>query len=54
MADLPTYPDSNGDTGNDTASTPRWVYVFGITAIVLILVFVVLHLTGGGLVGHTP
>ena len=54
MADLPHYPDSNRDTGYDTTSTPRWVYVFGIIAIVLVLLFVVLHLTGGGLVGHAP
>lgn len=49
MADLPPYPDSNGDTG-----TPRWVKVFGIIVIVLVLLFVILHLTGGGLGGHTP
>jgi hypothetical protein len=35
-----------------TAGTPRWVYVFGIIA--LVLLFVVRHLTGGGLRGHTP
>jgi hypothetical protein len=33
-------------------STPRWVYVFGIIAVVLVLLFVVLHLTGHGLGGH--
>ena len=65
MADLPPYPDSKGDTGHDTGvrpdrasppSTPRWVKVFGIIAIVLVLLFVILHLTGnspfGGLGGH--
>jgi hypothetical protein len=51
------YPDSKGDTGvgpgrGSTASTPRWVYVFGIIVIVLVLHFVILHLTGGGLGGH--
>jgi len=63
MADVPPYPDSNGDTADDTgvgpgggstASTPRWVYVFGIIAGVLVLLFVILHLTGCGLGGHTP
>ncbi len=41
-------PDSSSDT-----STPRWVKVFGITALVLLLLFAILHLTGlhGG---HTP
>jgi hypothetical protein len=51
MADLP--PDSNDDAGDDTA-TPRWVYVSGIIAIVLVLLFVILHLTGHGLGDHTP
>jgi hypothetical protein len=59
MADQPPYPDSNGDTGvrpdhGSTTSTPRWVKMFGITALVLVLLFVTLHLTGRGLGGHTP
>ena len=40
-----------------TPSTPRWVNVFGIIVIVLILLFGILHLTGhslGGQGGHTP
>jgi ABC-type transporter Mla subunit MlaD len=37
----------------DEESTPRWVYVFGIIALVIVLLFVVLHLTGHGLGGHT-
>lgn len=55
-------PDFNGDTGDDTdvkptadrpPSTPRWVKVSGIIAIVLILLFVILKLTSvGG--GHGP
>jgi hypothetical protein len=32
--------------------TPRWVYVVGIHAIGLVLLFVVLHLTGRGLPSH--
>jgi hypothetical protein len=62
MADLPPYPDSKGDTGDDTGvgpdrgsttSRPRWVVkVFLIIALVLVLVFVVvMHLIGGGLRG---
>ncbi len=31
---------------------PRWVYVVGIHAVALVLLFVVLHLTGGGMPGH--
>ena len=54
MTDVPSYPDSNGDAGEDTDSTPRWVKVFGIIVIVLVLLFGILHLTGHGLGGHTP
>ena len=32
--------------------TPRWVYVFGVIAVILVLAFVVLHLTGHGMGGH--
>ncbi len=35
-------------------STPRWVKVLGIIAIVLIVLFVILHLTGNSPRGHTP
>jgi hypothetical protein len=58
MADLPPDRDSNGDTGvgpdcGSTTSTPRWVKMFGIIALVLVLLFVILHLTGSGLVRDT-
>lgn len=33
-------------------STPRWVKAFGIIAIVLVLAFVILHLTGHGFGMH--
>ncbi len=47
------FPDSNRDTDQD--SMPRWVKVFGIIAIALILLFVVLHLTGNSPShNHTP
>ena len=35
-------------------STPRWVKMFGIIALVLVLLFVILHLTGHSLGGHMP
>jgi hypothetical protein len=35
-----------------TTSTPRWVKAFGITAIVVVLLIIVLHLAGYGLGGH--
>ena len=45
-----------GPDGGSTTSTPRWVKVFGIIALVFVLLFAILHLTTGGLgpSGHTP
>lgn len=53
MIDLPPNPDSSEDAGDDT-SRPRWVKVLGVIIVVLVLVFVVMHLAGGGRVDHTP
>lgn len=33
-------------------ATPRWVKVFGAIGIVLLVAFVILHLTGHGFGGH--
>ena len=52
MSGLPPSSETGGDTGDETAGAPRWVKVFGIIVIVLALLFVILHLTGGGLRGH--
>jgi len=63
MSKLAFDPAPKVDTPNDageglpqrpTPGTPRWVKVFGIVVIALVLVFVVLHLTGHGFGGHTP
>jgi len=63
MADPPPYPDSNLDTSDDTGvgshhesttGTPRWVKVFGIIGIALVLLVVIMLLTGGGPGGHGP
>lgn len=51
MADLPPDSDMRPDRGSPP-STPRWVKVFGIIVIVLVLLFVILHLTGFGFGGH--
>lgn len=58
QVDLQPNLDSNGDAGvrpdrGSPPNTPRWVKVFGIIAIVLVLLFVILHLAGGGFGGHT-
>ena len=41
MVDPPRDRDPN-------PGTPRWVYVFGIITLVLLLLFVILHLAGAG------
>ena len=55
QADLPSRPSAAAALVGDpvfTTSTPRWGRVVGIHAIVLVLLFVILHLTGGGLRHH--
>jgi hypothetical protein len=44
------YPPDRGSP----PSTPRWVKVFGIILIVLVLAVVILHLTGSNHGGHIP
>ena len=49
-------PNDDTGVGRDNESppaTPRWVYAFGIIAIVLVLAFLVSHLAGGGFRGHS-
>jgi len=61
MADSP--PDSYGDPADatgvapergSTPSTPNWVKVSGIVALLLVVLSVVLLLTGGAPGGHGP
>jgi hypothetical protein len=55
MANPPPYRDSNGKQTDETTRTPRWVKVFGIIALVVVLVFAILMFTRGpGGRGHTP
>jgi hypothetical protein len=63
MAELGFDPAPEVDTPNDagrglpqrsTTGTPRWVKVFGIVIVALILVFAVLHFAGHGFGGHAP
>jgi len=51
MADPTSYPDTGDDTGvgsddESNTNTPRWVKVFGIIALVAVLLFAVLQFTG--------
>ena len=51
--DLLPYPNTNLRPGRGfTITAPRWVYVVGIHAVGLVLLFAVLHLTGIGPHGH--
>ena len=69
MADPSSYPGTGDDTGvgrdrGPTSSAPRWVKVFGIITLILIVLLVIMLLIGGhgpgrhrpsaGLGGHTP
>jgi hypothetical protein len=58
VSDRPT-PYSNADTGvkpdrGSPPGTPRWVKVFAIIALALVVLLVILHLTGRGFGGHAP
>lgn len=50
MPELPSIPNSNDNTDYDTG-TPRWVKLFGIIALVVIVLFIILILTRGS---HGP
>lgn len=53
VPDLPSRPESDVEVGlGSSAGRPRWVYVVGIHAIALALLFLVMHVTGGGLRSH--
>ncbi|MFD5255286.1 hypothetical protein ACFWM5_20900 [Streptomyces bobili] len=43
-------PERHEDDGE---GAPRWVKVSAAVAVVLIVVFVIVHLAGGGMAGHT-
>ncbi|MDQ0939304.1 hypothetical protein QFZ67_001009 [Streptomyces sp. V1I1] len=58
MADFP--PATHSADGTDAArpgpppasGRPRWVIVFAVVAIALVLAFVIMHLAGGDMGGH--
>lgn len=57
MADLSDQRDPRVEADHGgTAGTPRWVKVFGIITVVVVLLFVILMFTRGpgGRGGHTP
>ena len=48
MSDLPPLNESN----DDDAGMPRWLYVLGIIAVILIVVFLAMHFIFGGPMRH--
>lgn len=63
MSDPSRYPGSNDNAGDDTGGgpgresttgAPRWVKVFGIAGVVLVLLLVIMLLGGHGPGMHTP
>jgi hypothetical protein len=50
MTDPPLKPDSRD---NDDGSIPRWARVLAIVIVVLLVVFVIMHITGGGVRDHS-
>jgi len=53
MAAAPQPPETRG-AGDSGPATPRWVKVFAVIALALLVLFVVVHLAGGGMGGHLP
>lgn len=49
MGESPTRPPASDDE-----RAPRWVRISTVVAVALVVVFVVVHLAGGGMGGHTP
>jgi hypothetical protein len=50
MNDSPSEPATGASPGPGTApGAPRWVKVSGAVALALVVLFLVLHLTGGGM-----
>ena len=41
------------ESNDDDVGTPRWIYVLGIIAVVIIVPFVILHFSFGGPIGHS-
>jgi hypothetical protein len=51
MSTVPKGP-SDRHPAASPEQTPRWVKVFGLVALVVVVAFVVVHLTVGGLGNH--
>lgn len=45
--------NDSGDGGGGRQEVPRWVKIFGVVGIVVIVLFIVLHVSGHGFGGHS-
>ncbi|QHK20229.1 hypothetical protein GU243_11345 [Pseudarthrobacter psychrotolerans] len=59
MTDHPEDRPANSAMGGKLSTRParpmpRWVKAFIIAAAVLVVAFAVIHLSGGGMMSHTP
>lgn len=59
MADQPQNPGSSSEKDHQETNrvlppkTPRWVKVFGIIFLVLVLIFIIMHISGRGFMNHS-
>jgi hypothetical protein len=49
---LPPTSPHRAPEASSSSGTPRWVKVFGLIALVLVVAFAIVHLAGGGMHGH--
>jgi hypothetical protein len=52
MTEPPLLPGTGQTRDRATPPTPRWVKMFGLVALALFILFLVVHLSGGGLGRH--
>lgn len=51
MSDVDGRPTARNNPSAAKPPTPRWVKVSGVIALVFVVVFLILHLTGNGMAG---
>lgn len=53
MAPATDSPDRRAERSTRPQAMPRWVKVFGAVGLVLVVLFIVLHVSGHGFGGHS-
>lgn len=51
---VPATPASAGRVRDRGRGIPRWVFVGGAVAALVLVAIIIVHLSGGGLGGHFP